>query len=220
MDRRKYDTIFGGLGIAAVALMFAAVAIGAAGGGGRTVTISSSARDVADAVASPAGVSTWVGAYVELLSFGCFLPFAMWASGKLGEGALAQTVRAAATSYTAVSVAALGVMDAIAYRAGKGMTVQLATTMFTIEQALYVCTWFLAVFFLIAAAALALRTGRRALGWSAVAIASLILLGTAVSLDDLGQLAFTTWLLWVVYASIALARPRRAAALAASPQRA
>ena len=46
------------------------------------------------------------------------------------------------------------------------------------------------------------------LGWSAIAIAAIQLVTTAVSVDNLGQMANILWLAWIVAASVALARRR------------
>ena len=58
------------------------------------------------------------------------------------------------------------------------------------------------------------------LGWSAISVATITLIGTAVSLENLGQLSSLLWLAWIVYASIAIARgkpaPARAIAVASS----
>jgi hypothetical protein len=212
MNERIQDRLFAGFGLVSVALMLAAVAIGSTGGDTRTLTISSTPEQVAHALAKPAGSAAWIGAYIELLSFGCFLAFAIWACAKLGGGLLGQIAAAAATSYTTVSIASLAVMDALTYRAGKGMSVQLGSTIVTLNEALYVCTWFLAVFFLLAAGPLAFSAGRRALGGSAIAIAAIMLVTTASSLDNIGQMAFMLWLAWIVFASLTLARARRVSA--------
>jgi hypothetical protein len=209
MNKQLQDRLFAGFGIASVALMLAGFGIGSVGHS-RTLTISSTPAQVADALSKTAGPATWIGAYVELLSFGCFLAFAIWACTKLGGGVLGQIARAAATGYTTLSIASLGLMDAIAYRSGKGMSVQLGSTLVTVNEALYVCTWFLATFFLLATGPLALAAGRRALGRSAIAIAAIQLVTTAVSVDNVGQMAFALWLVWIVYASIALGLGRRA----------
>ena len=140
------------------------------------------------------------------MSFGFFLAFAVWACAKLGGGLLGQVARACATSYATLSIASLAVLDAIAYRSGKGMSVQLGSTLVTVNEALYVGSWFLAVFFLLSVGALALSSGHRVLGRSAIAVAVIQLVTTAVSLDNLGQMSFTLWLVWIVGASIALAR--------------
>jgi hypothetical protein len=207
MDERLSDRLFAASGIGSVALMLAGVGIGAAGGR-QFATISSTPADIADAVAHPAGVALWAGAYLELISFGLFLAFAAWACAKLGGGVLGQIARAAATSYATISVASLAVMDTIAYRSGHGMGLQLATTLITLNEALFVVTWFLSAVFLLAAGALALQAGRRALGWSAVAIASIILVVTPISIDNLAQMTNLLWLAWIVAASVALARRR------------
>lgn len=217
MDERLSDRLFAASGIGSVALMLAGVGIGAAGGR-QFATISSTPADIADAVAHPAGVGLWAGAYLELISFGLFLAFAAWACARLGGGVLGQLARAAATSYATISVASLAVMDTIAYRSGHGMGLQLATTLITLNEALFVVTWFLSAVFLLAAGALALQTGRQALGWSAVAIASIILVVTPISLDNLAQMTNLLWLAWIVAASVALARrrPSRVGAVAAA----
>ncbi len=205
MTEHAQDRCFAGFGIASVVLMLAGVVIGSADHN-RTLTITSSSARVAQAIGSPAGSGTWVGAYIELLSFGFFLAFAVWACAKLGGGLLGQIARACATSYATLSIASLGLLDAIAYRSGKGMSVQLGSTLVTVNEALYVGTWFLAVFFLLTVGALALSSGHRVLGRSALVIAVIQLVTTAVSVDNFGQMSFTLWLVWIVGASIALAR--------------
>jgi hypothetical protein len=209
MNERTQDRLFAASGIASVLVMLAGVAIGATGGR-EFATISSTPAQIAHAFAKPAGAAVWVGAYLELLSFGCFLAFAVWACAKLGGGLLGAIGRATATSYATVSVVALAVGDAIEYRAGHGVGVQLGSALITINQALFVGTWFLAVFFLLALGPLALMSDRRGLGWSAIGTAAIILVLTAVSLDNLGQLSNLLWLIWIVAASIALGRGERA----------
>jgi hypothetical protein len=213
MTQRLHDRLFAGSGIASVGLMLAGTGIGTLGHD-RNLTISSSPSDVARGLAKPASAIYWTGAYIELLSFGFFLAFAIWACAKLGGGVLGQIARAAATGYATVSIGALAVMDATAYRSGKGIDVQLGTTLVTLTEALYVCTWFLAAFFLLAAGPLALAAGRRALGGSAIAVAVVQLVLTAVSVDNLGQMTFLLWLAWIVYASFALPRGERVRASA------
>jgi hypothetical protein len=206
MNERMHDRLFAASGIASVALMLAGVGIGATGGR-QFATITSTPAEIADALATPAGAAVWAGAYLELLSFGCFLAFAVWACAKLGGGLLGQIARAAATSYATVSVASLAVMDTIAYRGGHGMGLQLGTALITLNEALFAVTWILSAFFLLAVAPLALRAGRRALGWSAIGVAAVVLVVTPLSLDNLAQMVNLLWLLWVVVASIALVRP-------------
>jgi hypothetical protein len=209
MNERTQDRLFAGAGIASVAAMLAGVAIGAAGGR-EFATITSSPSQITHALSKSAGAAVWIGAYLELLSFGCFIAFAVWACAKLGGGLLGAIARACAVSYATVSVVALAFGDAIEYRAGHGMGIQLGSALVTINEAIFVGTWFLASFFLLAAGPLALSAGRRALGWSAIGIAALILVLTAVSLDNLGQLSNFLWLGWTIAASVALVRGERA----------
>jgi hypothetical protein len=220
MNERTQNRLLGACGPAYVLLTLAAVAIGAVGGR-EFATISTTPAQVAHELAKPAGTLVWTAAYLELLSAGFFLAFAIWACAKLGGGLLGAIGRAAATCYAAVGVTALAVGDAIEYRAGHGIGAQLGSVLITINEALYVGTWFLSVFFLLAVGPLALSTGRRALGWSAIGIAAITLLLTAVSLDNLGQMANFLWLVWIVFASIALARRKHPAAAAVTlPQHA
>jgi hypothetical protein len=218
MNERTQDRLFGAAGIGSVAVMLAGFGIGAAGGR-EMATISSSPAQIAKALASPAGTAVWAGAYVEMLSFGLFLAFATWACARLGGGLLSSVGRATATAYATLSIASLCLTDAIEYRSGQGMGLQLGTALITVNEALYVGTWFLAAFFLLAVGPLALASGRRALGLSAVGVAAITLVTTAASLDNLGQLANMLWLAWIVGASVTLARgersPARAVALPA-----
>jgi hypothetical protein len=218
MNERLQDRAFAACGIGSVLLMLAGVVIGAAGGR-QFATISSSPADIARAVAKPVTTAAWVGAYVEVLSFGCFLAFAAWVCARLGGGLLGQIGRSAATGYATLSIASLAVMDAVAYRSGHGMGVQLASLAITLNEALFVGTWFLSVFFLLAVGPLALTAGRRVLGWTALGVAATTLLMTAVSLDNLGQMTNMLWLLWIVGASVALVRrPGVERVVAAVPQ--
>jgi hypothetical protein len=205
MNERTQNCLFAACGIGSVVVELAGVAIGAAGGR-QFATIGTSPAGIAKAVAGHAGTAVWVGAYLELLSFGLFLAFAMWACARLGGGILGDLGRASATAYAAVSIVALGLGDAIAYRSGKGTGLQLASTLFTLNEALFVCTWFLSVFFLLAVAPLAFFAGRRALGFGAVGVALLTLVTTALSVDNAAQLTNMLWLAWIVWASVALAR--------------
>jgi hypothetical protein len=210
MNGRTQDRLFALCGIASVVLELTGAGIASAGGMTHDLTISATPAQLAHAVAKPAGSLVWVGAYSELLSVGAFLAFAVWACAKLGGGLLGQFARAAATSQATVTVASLGVAGAVASRAGHGVSIQLASALVTVNEALYICTWFMSAFFLLGAGALALTAGRRALGWSGVGIALVTLVATAVSFDNLGQLSIMLWFAWIIYASVALARGERA----------
>jgi hypothetical protein len=212
MNERKHDLLFAACGIAFVVLDLLGAIIAMAGGKTHDLTISSTQTDIANAVAKPVGTAVWIGGYLEFLSVGAFIAFAVWACVKLGGGLLGAVARAAATGYAAVTIASLAIMAALAYRAGHGIGVPLAKTLVTVNEALYVSTWFLAAFFLLAAGALALSAARRALGWSAIAVAVLTLIATAISVENVGQFSVMLWFAWIVFASIAIARGERAPA--------
>jgi hypothetical protein len=209
MNDRTQDRLFAASGVASVVLQLVGFGLASAGQTTRNLTITSTPSQIAHALAKPAGTLFWAGAYIELLSVGAFLAFAVWACTKLGGGLLGAVARAAATSYATLTVASLAVVDAIAHRAGHGIGVQLASSLVTVNEALYITTWFLAAFVLLALGPLALAAGRRALGRSAIGVALVTLVGTAVSVNDVGQLSGLLWLAWIVYASFALARPER-----------
>lgn len=211
MKHKSHERLFAALGIGSVVAQLAGVAIGAIGGR-PFVTVTSSPADVRSAFDTSIGVAAWIGAYVEVLSFGMFLAFAIWACARLGGGLLGAIATAAATGYTTLSIGALGIGDALAYRAGHGMDVQLATTLITLNEAVYICTWFLSVFYLLAIAPMALAGGRRVMGWSAIGISLVVLVTTAVSFDDFGQMSNLLWLLWIAGTSVSLARGARAEA--------
>src|SRR5690349_24711457 len=128
MNERTHDRLFAACGIAFVVLDFLGAIIAMVGGKTHDLTISSSATQVARAVAKPAGTAVWIGGYMEMLSVGAFLAFAVWACVKLGGGLLGAIARAAAAGYAATTVASLAIMGALAYQAGRGISVQLATT--------------------------------------------------------------------------------------------
>jgi hypothetical protein len=208
MNERRQDRLFAACGIASAVLVHVGLFVGLASGQA-FVNLGSSPAKVAHELAKPAGTGVWVGAYLGLLGFGAFLAFAVWATAKLGGGLLGATARTAATAYASVSIAALCVFDAVEFRAGHGMGTQLATALTNINEALYVGSWFLSAIFLLAVGALALTSARRVLGWSAIAIALLSLAAAAAPTNSLAENAVLLWFIWIVFASISLARSER-----------
>ena len=199
-------------------LLLAGSLVGSAGGQ-PSYTLGSSPAHIAHELAKPVGAAGWAGAYVELLSFGCFLAFVVWASARLGGGLLGAIARAAGLSYATLSVTALCVMDALAYRAGHGAGAQLGTALANVSSGLFLASWLLAAFFLLAAGPSALASGRRALGWSGIGVALLTLVLTPALRENGGQGGYFLWLGWIVYASLSLVRAapaRDAAAVATS----
>jgi hypothetical protein len=170
-------------------------------------------------LATPAGTLVWLGGYMELLRVGAFLAFAVWACAKLGGGLLGALGRAAGTSQATITMASICVGGAIASRAGHGAGVQVGSALVTVNEALYVGTWFLSAFFLLAVGPLALASGRRALGSSAIGLAVVTLTAAAVSVESVGQFSVLLWFAWIVFASVSLARPERAPARSAAVAR-
>ena len=209
MNEHRQDHLFGICGIASAVLVHVGLFVGVAGGQA-FVNLGSSPAKVAHALANPAGTGVWVGAYLDLLGYGAFLAFAVWASAKLGGGLLGAIARTAASAYASVGIAAWCVLDAVEFRAGHGMGTQLATALTNINEALYVGSWFLSAIFLLAAGALALISTRRALGWSAIAIALLTFVAAAAPTNSLAENPVLLWFIWIAWASISLARGERA----------
>jgi hypothetical protein len=219
MTVRMHDRVFALCGILFVVLELGGAFIAMGTGKTHDLTVSSTTSDIVNAMAHPVGAGTWAGAYMELLSIGFFLAFAVWAAERLGGGLLGSVAKLAAAANVGAGLVALGIGDAISYEAGKGMSIGTARTLVTVNEAVYVCTWFVVATFLAAVGILALRGRRRIVGWSALGIVAYTLVLTPLSFDNLGQFSQILWLFWVVAASVALARsPRRAAApaLAAS----
>jgi len=209
MNERTQNRLFAACGIASAVLVHVGLLVGVVGGQA-FVNLSSSPAKVADELANPAGTGVWVGAYLGLLGFVAFLPFAVWASAKLGGGLLGAIARTAASAYASVGIVSLCVFDAVEFRAGHGMGAQLATALTNINEALYVGSWFLSAIFLLAAGALALISARRALGWSAIAVALLTLVAAAAPTNSLAENPVLLWFIWIAWASISLARGERA----------
>src|SRR5438094_2084833 len=200
MNDRSEDRRFAGCGVASAVLVHVGLFVGLASGQA-FVNLGSSPAKVAHELAKPAGTGVWVGAYLDLLGYGAFLAFAVWATAKLGGGVLGAVACAAGASYAAVGIAAWCVLDAVELRAGHGMGTQLATALTNINEALCVGSWFLSAVFLLAAGPLALTSGRRLLGWSAIAIALLNLAGTAAPTNGLAENPVLLWFIWIVWAS-------------------
>jgi len=202
MNERTGDRVFAACGVGFVVLQLGAFALG-----GRThqLPVPATATEISRALAKPVSVLSWAGAYLNLLSIGVFLAFAGWACSKLGGGLRGQIARMGGACYASLTIASLAVMDSIAYRAGHGLDVQLARALITVNEALFVTTWFLFAFFLLTIGLMALSSARRALGWSAIAIA-IYSLAAVISVNQLGQFSVLLWFGWIVAASISLGR--------------
>jgi hypothetical protein len=220
MTARLHDRRFALCGIAFVVLELGGTFLSMASGKTHDLTVGSSTAAIARAIATPVGTGVWVGAYMELLSIGFFLAFAVWLAERLGGGTLGSIIRLAAAASAGGGLVSLGFINVISYRAGHGMGLDVAKTLVTASEAVYVGTWFFTATLLAAAGLLAFRCGRRAIGWSALAIVVYTLVLTPLSFDGAGQFSQLFYLAWVVVTSIALARSRREPARAVAVQHA
>jgi hypothetical protein len=202
----RSDRLFALCGILFVALQLGGTLLAMAAGKTHGLTIGSSTASVADAIAHPVGVGVWAGAYMEMLSISFFLAFAVWAAERLGGGPLGSIIKLAAAAVAGGGIVALAIINVISYRAGHGISLDVAKTLVTTGEAIYVATWFLNATLLTAAGLLALGSGRRAIAWSAFAIVVYTLVLTPLSVDNAGQFSQILYLLWVVATSVALAR--------------
>jgi hypothetical protein len=219
MHGRTHDRLFAVCGILFVALQLGGTFLAMASGKTHDLTIGSSDAAIARAIAHPVGAAVWAGAYLELLSVCFFLPFAVWAAERLGGGLLGSTMKLAAAAAAGGGIVALAIVNVISYRAGHGMGLDDAKTLVTTSEAVYVATWLLNATLLTAAGLLALRKGRRAIAWSALAIVAYTIVLTPLSVDNAGQFSQLLYLLWIVAAGVALARDERApAGITAVPQ--
>ncbi|HJQ75520.1 MAG TPA: hypothetical protein VJ814_11565 [Gaiellaceae bacterium] len=212
MTARLHDRWFALCGVLFVVLELGGAFLAMGTGKTHDLTVSSTTSDIAKALAHPVGTGVWIGAYLEIASVPFFLAFAVWAVERLGGGLLGSTARLLAAANAGAGLVALAIGDAISYGAGRGMSVGVARALVTVNEAVYVSTWFVVAAFLAAVGTLALRAGRRIVGWSALAIVAYTLVLTPIAVDGAGQFSQLLWLVWIVGASVALVRrePRRA----------
>jgi hypothetical protein len=220
MTARLQDRWFALCGITFVVLELGGTFLSMASGKTHDLTVGSSTAAIARAIATPVGAGVWAGAYMELLSVGFFLAFAVWLAERLGGGLLGSIIRLAAAANAGGGLVSLAFINVISYRAGHGMGMDVATTLVTASEAVYVATWLLTATLLAAAGLLALRAGRRGIGWSALAIVAFTLVFTPLSFDNAGQFSELLYFAWVVVTSIALARGSREPARAVAVQHA
>jgi hypothetical protein len=178
-----------------------------------SLTWTSSDASIVKAFSHSASSVVWVGAYLEIISMGLFLAFAIWLCARLGGGLYGSIARGMVIANTAVSMVSLALLDTSAYLAGHSLPTSTARVLVTLNGATFITTWFLTAFFLLAIAPLALAQGRRVIGWSAVAVAAETLIGVAADPSNLGEMSSMLALIWVVGTCVALLRrePRRAA---------
>lgn len=219
MTARTQDRLFALCGIASVVVELVGTFVAMGSGQTHSLTWQSSTTAIANAFTKPATTVVWVGAYLEIISMGLFLAFAVWACARLGGGLLGAVARGMAVANVAVSMVSLGLLDTEAYLSGHDLSLSAARVLVTLNGATFVATWFLTAFFLMALAPLAIGSGRKIVGWSAGAIAAFTLVATAADPGNAGQLSTMLALVWIVGTSIALVRrePRSLTQTAVAP---
>jgi hypothetical protein len=187
-----------------VALELGGVAVGAADG--RAIaTLGDPTSKILNAFSKHVGSGVWVGAYMELAALAAFALFAAWLFSAR-RGPLATAGLLAVGVYIAVTVLGLLVGDVLEYGAGHGMDHQTILAFFDLQSGLFFASWGISAAFL----ALAPTTGwlRR----SAVVIAALQLIAMAAPTAGPAQFPNMLFLIWIVVASVSLARSPRTVA--------
>jgi hypothetical protein len=220
MTERLHDRWYALCGIAFVVLELGGTFISMATGKTHGLTVGSSTAAIGRAIATPVGTGVWAGAYMELLSVGFFLAFAVWLADRLGGGLFGSILRLAAAANAGGGLVSLALINVLSYRAGHGIGMDSAKTIVTTSEAIYVGTWIFTATMLAAAGILALRVGRPVIAWSALAIVAYTLVFTPLSFDGAGQFSQLLYLVGVVAVSIALTRGGREPARAVAVQHA
>ena len=179
------------------------------------------AREVA---AHPADAGFWTGIFLEGLGLLVLIFFLarLWGvlrSAEGGSGWLSMTALGAGLVSVAVKLASFPLGTVAFYEVrGGGLDPQLAATLIHANDISFVATWAVDAVFLAATAATALRTGAlpRWAGWSAAAIAPLMLGAVAMATSGSAQLPTALFLIWIVGVSIHLLRRPDEVAEAAS----
>ena len=169
------------------------------------------ARDVA---AHPADAGFWTGIFLEGLGLLVLIFFLarLWGVLRSAEGSpgwLSMTALGAGLVSVAVKLASFPLGTVAFYEVrGGGLDPQLAATLIHANDISFVATWAVDAVFLAATAATALRTGAlpRWAGWSAAAIAPLMLAAVAMATSSSAQLPTALFLIWIVGVSIHLLR--------------
>jgi uncharacterized protein DUF4386 len=160
----------------------------------------------------PTTTQVWIGAYLDVLGLLAFIGFVAYLYSVLRRadrdgGFLPTVVLGSGLVAAAVKLASLAPGFAVLYRAGDGLSPQLATALFDMNNAAFALDWALSAVMLAATAGVVLRTGvlPRWLGRSALAIAPLLLASVPFFTTD-GPPIFLLGLVWIIAASVALIR--------------
>jgi hypothetical protein len=160
----------------------------------------------------PTTTQVWIGAYLDVLGLLAFIGFVAYLYNVLRRadndgGFLPTVVLGSGLVAAAIKLASLAPGFAVLYRARDGLSPQLATALFDMNNAAFAVDWALTAVMLAATAGVVLRTGvlPRWLGRSALAIAPLLLASVPFFTTD-GPPIFLLALVWIIAASVALIR--------------
>src|SRR4051812_5599343 len=160
----------------------------------------------------PTTTRVWIGAYLDVLGLLAFIGFVAYLYSVLRRadrdgGFLPTVVLGSGLVAAAVKLASLAPGFAVLYRAGDGLSPQLATALFDMNNAAFALDWALSAVMLAATAGVVLRSGvlPRWLARSALATARRRPASAPFSPAD-GPPIFLLALLWIIAASVALTR--------------
>lgn len=200
-------------GILYAVLVTAGFVVVAASIGGQLATIDSPDEVILAELERPSGVGAWVGLYLSVIGSLLFVVFAarLWATLRRAEGDPGLASAAAFGSgilYVGMTLVSLVFIGAERLAAGRGIDIELARVLSTLNSATYIVSWGAAALFLAANATVVLATSalRRWLGWSAAAISVALLLAMAVPTLGLALMAPFLFVLWILAAAIVLLR--------------
>jgi hypothetical protein len=184
-----------------------------AGGGDPPAPSASPAAVGAFIAGHPTTTEVWIGAYLDVLALLAFIVFVAYLHGVLRRadrdgGFLPTVVLGAGLVASAVKLASFAPGFALLYRAQDGISPQLATALFDMNNAAFALDWALSALMLAATAGVVLRTDvlPRWVAWSALAIAPLLLASVPLLTLGDGPPVFLFALLWIIGTSVALIR--------------
>jgi Domain of unknown function (DUF4386) len=160
----------------------------------------------------PTTTQVWIGAYLDMLGLLAFIGFVAYLYNVLRQadrdgGFLPTVVLGSGLVAAAVKLVSLAPGFAVLYRARNGLSPQLATALFDMNNAAFALDWALTAVMLAATAGVVLRTGvlPRWLGRCALILAPLLLASVALFTTN-GPPIFLLALVWIIAASVALIR--------------
>ena len=207
------------LGAASGAFGFA-LAIGAiivsATTGTVAANLGASADEIARAYGTAAAPAVWVGAALQVLAFLCLFGFATYLAAALGDGTradwLSGLTAGAGQTFVALTLAGFAIGSVARFRAGQGLDVSVAVALFDVHVALYVASWAIGALFMVATAALGMRSPALPV-WLCVAagcVAAVNLGAVALPTSSLASVPNLLMWLWSLAASACLLlRPAR-----------